>query len=458
MTTPNNRLEAARLQRRWSVEVASSKIGVSVNTYNRWERGLQVPQLETLDLLCRAFAMSPEELGFAHAISAKRRTSRRSPHKVHPMTEMVTSLPDLPAELLYHEQTTFVEAEVFEQTKRNLEHINVPQLLENEEISRKQAIALLISAPAAVLSVSQGSAMTILHPEESLALSSVNLPLCWQLYTEGGLLELAQVLPSYLAHLLQLAQQSSPYQAKAAALASQTLQLSALCSLHKLDFGTSLKQLQDACSYASLADNTNLLLATTLRLAELFLYLQRSQQSLTTYEEALHVSSHCTPLLQGSLFVQLAVVYAHYGEEEVALKYLELARQTFPQQPEEDSSFPFTQFHHTNLHLHEARVYLHLQQPQQASQALLRTDEASIMYQTPIYAEILLLKARIMLALEECDQTCRLLAEAVDAALHLGSHFYYQIASTLYNQAQLRWRHEKCIQAISELFDQEFPG
>src|SRR6266487_5071246 len=73
MVTPNRKLEMARLKKRWSVETACKKIGVSVNTFNRWERGLQLPQLETLDQLCEAFGMSPEELGFGDIIAAKRR-------------------------------------------------------------------------------------------------------------------------------------------------------------------------------------------------------------------------------------------------------------------------------------------------------------------------------------------------------------------------------------------------
>src|SRR6266496_3175409 len=79
MATPNELLEAARMRKRWSVAVASEKAGVSVNTFNRWERGLQIPQLSTLDLLCKAFDMSPEELGFGHAITGKRRITEPLP-------------------------------------------------------------------------------------------------------------------------------------------------------------------------------------------------------------------------------------------------------------------------------------------------------------------------------------------------------------------------------------------
>src|SRR5437879_3394410 len=86
MAVRNEKLEAARLQRRWSVEVASARVGVSVNTFNRWERGLQIPQLDTLDRLCNAFNMTPEELGFGDAIVSKRRTQVVLPGPVASIT------------------------------------------------------------------------------------------------------------------------------------------------------------------------------------------------------------------------------------------------------------------------------------------------------------------------------------------------------------------------------------
>jgi DNA-binding XRE family transcriptional regulator len=76
---PNEKLQRARLAKRWSVTVASRQVGVSTNTFNRWERGLQIPQLTTLDQLMDAFEMSAQDLGFGFVIS---------PHK-HMESELV---------------------------------------------------------------------------------------------------------------------------------------------------------------------------------------------------------------------------------------------------------------------------------------------------------------------------------------------------------------------------------
>src|ERR1700738_658270 len=101
MAIPNEQLESARMHKRWSVNVASEKVGVSVNTFNRWERGLQVPQLSTLDMVCRAFGMSPEELGFEQALIAKRRTKTASVKTSDP-----PSIPPVPLTGETHKFTT----------------------------------------------------------------------------------------------------------------------------------------------------------------------------------------------------------------------------------------------------------------------------------------------------------------------------------------------------------------
>jgi len=61
----NQNLRKARQQKRWSIEKAAEKVGVSWVTFSRWEHGTQQPHPATLDMLCKAFGMSPEELGYA---------------------------------------------------------------------------------------------------------------------------------------------------------------------------------------------------------------------------------------------------------------------------------------------------------------------------------------------------------------------------------------------------------
>lgn len=62
--TGNQKLRLARRKNMWTMQETADKVGVSLVTYGRWERGLQKPHLATLKLLCNAFEKSAEELGF----------------------------------------------------------------------------------------------------------------------------------------------------------------------------------------------------------------------------------------------------------------------------------------------------------------------------------------------------------------------------------------------------------
>src|SRR5579884_3272302 len=65
-------LKTARLQKSWTPEFVSKKVGVSLNTYIRWESGMQTPRHTSLRALCSIFEMSPAELGFEELVTSKK--------------------------------------------------------------------------------------------------------------------------------------------------------------------------------------------------------------------------------------------------------------------------------------------------------------------------------------------------------------------------------------------------
>jgi transcriptional regulator with XRE-family HTH domain len=62
--TRNEKLRLARRKNMWTMKETADKVGVSLVTYGRWERGIQKPHLGTLKDLCDVFGKSAEELGF----------------------------------------------------------------------------------------------------------------------------------------------------------------------------------------------------------------------------------------------------------------------------------------------------------------------------------------------------------------------------------------------------------
>jgi transcriptional regulator with XRE-family HTH domain len=70
-TEINFRLRRARVRQLWTIKQAAARVGVSPQTYIRWELGTQLPHLSSLDLLCQAFRARPEDLGFGELVNVK---------------------------------------------------------------------------------------------------------------------------------------------------------------------------------------------------------------------------------------------------------------------------------------------------------------------------------------------------------------------------------------------------
>ena len=195
-------LKSARVQRSWTAQYVSQQVGVSLNTYNRWEAGTQVPRHASLDALCRVFAMSAEELGFADLASGR----------------------------------------------RNIEH-----LLEDEQ------------AHMPGFDAGEQSVQT-----EALALWSLDITSCWQLYMAGGQAELERILPGYLTQLSRPTLYPNPEQRVAARLTAQVYQLLALLELQRGDFVAAQKDGTQALVYSQLSRDWNLYIASQIRLAAIF--------------------------------------------------------------------------------------------------------------------------------------------------------------------------------------------
>jgi hypothetical protein len=108
--------------------------------------------LETLDLLCKAFGLPPEELGFGNIIAAKRRTTEGA---IPRRNDETFSEREAPQEQVQQDDHTF--AYQVEQIKKNLDEMTQAQDENGEGLSRKKAVALLVSTPSAIFGLIQDS-------------------------------------------------------------------------------------------------------------------------------------------------------------------------------------------------------------------------------------------------------------------------------------------------------------
>ncbi|HYU71553.1 MAG TPA: helix-turn-helix domain-containing protein [Ktedonobacteraceae bacterium] len=455
--TANRKLEAARLKKRWSIGVASKKIGVSVNTFNRWERGLQRPQPGKLDLLCKAFTMSPEELGFAPVDTTEPGTNEIVREPADNLTrdrsyhaaprEMTDPLPQ--SQQSGDGFTLYVE-----QVKKSLDMIHQARGDEHSEgILRKQAIAFLVSALLAVFGLARDTKEVLLSTDEILSFCTTSLPLCWQLYYEGGFVELSRSLPGYITQLSALAQSTSRHQSEAANLASQAHQLGYLLALQRRDYGTSLKHTRVAAQYGEVARDANLQTASLARKAYVYSCLHRYGPKLLAYQEALRLCNHCSPLLRGYVYAGLAETYAGHGDESLAREFLQRAREHYPDRPEDDPVYSYTHFRWSTFYNFAGKVYLHLHKPRQAWDAFANVERLVPVDEEPYRVELMVNQATTALALEELEQSCVLLTAAVKAARALGSDLRFDEAYTVYEQMQDKWGQESLVKELADLFN-----
>ena len=322
----------------------------------------------------------------------------------------------------------------------------------SDRVSRRQAIAALIGTPAAVFGLAQGVNSTLLHPEEVLSLCTVNIPLSWQLYFEGGLDEVERILPGYLSQLTTLIHQPSRYQRRAAGLASQGYQLASLLELQHQNFGTAHTYASRAFEYGSQADDPNLQTASLIRQAQVYLYLKHPRLRLQAYEQAMKYAPHTSPLLQGRVYIGLTETHSKLGNARDAQHYLDLAHKTFPNQYKTDPNFAYTHFNSWSLSSFEGMMFLHLNRPKQACEVLDQVDKAIPSGVIPDRIQLTVRQAEVACALGDRDQTCTYIASAVTSALEMGNQLRFNEAYKVYEDMQIKWKNEYPVKELEGLF------
>lgn len=194
-TMINHKLRAARKQKRWTMAVAADKVGVTEQTYSFWENGKHIPHPSTLDLLCEAFEMPPEKLGFAHLVEepVQEEISKVTPLAMSqpPLLTQSASVP-----LLSEEEVAAISSLL----GGTMEHFDPSKRATLEKLLKIVGIAtgdLLISPLRGLTQVGK-----LLHNEEILSISATHIPILWRLYFDGHLSEVERMLPDYLTLLL----------------------------------------------------------------------------------------------------------------------------------------------------------------------------------------------------------------------------------------------------------------
>lgn len=459
----NERLRQAQIDRRWPIDYAARRIGVGRTTYTRWELGMQVPHDSSLMLACQAFNRSPEQLGFEKTTPSAAPAEESIPHIREQKTasegrgqlsqrdesvveQVVTS------HLLTEEQTTAYiallkigEAIMFSPEKR----ATLQMLL--------AAIAMTAVKPQGLL---QPETWQLLLSSET-RLANVNettiqgyaklIEACWQL-SKGNELALAEkLLPECMTRLVPLAQQPSKHQAAAAHLAAQGFRLYSIFALHQNNLLAMELYGKQAVQYGTLAGEPALLIPSFKGLGATYYYKKQYLPMLQTYKSALPYTERVSPLLQAAVYMGMAVAYAHMNQEQETLRYLGLASETFPNDPEADPNFAYAEFDFSHMILWEGIARSQLGQTSEALHIFHRSEQPGMAIPERVRIEIINHKAQAAIVAGDLEQSYVYIETGITGAKALGSQRRYNESHENFRQMRLIWPQEKRVAVLREL-------
>ncbi|MBA2392864.1 MAG: helix-turn-helix transcriptional regulator [Ktedonobacteraceae bacterium] len=221
----------ARKRRHWSQTQAADLAGVSSRAWITWEQGHAAPHLSSIDLLCKLFECSAEDLDFGGVENSL----AIADSAMHPVAFV-----DLTMQLL---TVAFVPQRRFESVQTHITTILEDyDAMTGEIMNRREALARLASLP---LIASLRPGVSNPRAEDVITQCAASIAACWELskssYEED--LHRAFQTASTFVPALKAFMESSQYHKDAATLIGQ-------CSLLKTVLGWHLQGVKEAAVYA----------------------------------------------------------------------------------------------------------------------------------------------------------------------------------------------------------------
>jgi tetratricopeptide (TPR) repeat protein len=295
--------------------------------------------------------------------------------------------------------------------------------------------------------------------EKLLVQCAASITALWHLLKGSELALVEQTLSTYLLNLVLLARKPSPYQKTAARLASQGYRLSGIVALHHNNLQAREQCCQQALLLSEIAEDTSLQVAARISLASTFYYRKDPTQASQTYQQALQHKDQIPPLQRSRVYAELAVAYAQQREEQEALRALGLARELYPEYPENDPSYLYAEFSPASFILEEGLTYLalagHFPDQYYAQQAWehfqhIETMRAERIVPDRIFYEITNRQAETALMLQDAELFQTYWERGITGATLLHSRQRYQEAAEIYEKATTAWPDEPSVKALQE--------
>ena len=471
-------LIAARERLHLSLEEVAQHLGVSKTTVYRWEKKGDFPQPYHLRELCMLFGVTARELGFDEKHTVDVQTINhaeseedecvlafRQQNLISRLMRIVWNYPLNDARYQMLQSLVTLELE--------------DNSMNNDEISRRDALRFLALVPADMLGLSQFAAVFKkgVSYEDILKHCSAGIVACWHLRKGKELAFADAAVSKYIPTLKALAQTAPIPLRKAAA------DLLAQCFLLKGVLSWAVTTPNDAIDYAQQAETygeqagSRLLQITALRVKSAALcYANRWEQALQAAEKAkflleerdkqdkqkqlsafVTAEAPISQIIHSYVYAGLATYQAYHGDKARALLSLKKAHTTFFERPANEEVPIWCDHHVGNLLVNDGEAYMHLGMYKEGLDSLQQIDtqyaqDTTISFTNRVDA----LTSRVMAEVNRDDQPrdmeqcIDLFIRGIEGAKAVRSNLRFNAAVQAYTAMRAAWPTEKQVKDLRE--------
>ena len=396
------KLATARYEKGWSQEEVAERVGVTRNTFSKWERGVVTPYPFHIHRLCKLFVKTTEELGLLPRVGTRHDMQQV---EMEPMSQ--TSL--LPQNGLLHN----VEIEAFTSSLFLLTSIDASpeKLMEVMSYPTRRQILhnlLMIGSTALVL-----SPYALLHPgnSEQLNLSVLEelesiTASYWRLCANTSL-DLLGNVSEHFRIVVNLLRQILPHRTtqRLCSLAGEIAQILGKTLFDLQEYTLAWSYYMFSLKASQAASNHDLWAVGNGRMILLLIYSKNLQNALPLLQE-IHQLTIQNKRITCWLAAVEAEVHAHLGDAEACDTALKAAKNIVQNEPLGEDCYA-TGFNASRLAGYEGACFVRLHQPDRAlpalQQALALLDPQAIRRKSTLLTDIGIAYAQQGNVLQACQ-------------------------------------------------------
>jgi transcriptional regulator with XRE-family HTH domain len=394
--------------------------GVTRSAVSRWESGEVTPQPQTVRWIAHAYGLNVPELSAAADVQRKQASVRRR----HPtmLTLRRSAFTGMDAHLMLRSQL--------------LHQVLAPT--GDGVVSSGQAAPSSINCVATDL-------------DEFISQCAANIATCWRLLRGT---ETTAILVTWLPLLDAAVNRPSEYRRRLAGLAAQGYIIAGLATVLQGRHDLAEWCCKQSHAYSVISTDLNLRVAALKHLATKYQSAGLPILTLRTYEEALPLTPEATPLLRSRICLGLALAYAECGRQYEAERSLALAQDTFPDRPQDDPSYTFSDCNRSSLYHYGGLIRLAFGQATEAWTTFETTmhDECIPLVPERTVIEIVNCQAAAAIVKGELALACDHVEFGVRGAVRLQSAKRLADSAALYQRLVDRWPGEPRVKQLASVF------